>query len=110
MIGETQKIEILQKLVQILKVLPETSNINDISNMTNIPTSTIQRYLNRDDYFKELIEYRLMSEEDVIITKEIVIKWLRQAKTNGLKKGGKKSQAMFGYAKADDGTFIGHGK
>ena len=110
MVNELQKIEILRKLMVILKELSTSKNIKEISEKTNIPTSTIQRYLNREDYFNELIKYNLMKQDDVEKIQVIVEKWLRQAKQNGLKDGGKKSQAMFGYAKADNGTFIGRGK
>ncbi len=110
MVSLEQKLEILKKLKQILRELPTSNNINEISKRIKIPTSTIQRYLNREDYFEELTEFKLMKPEEVEELKKVVVIWLRQAKEDGLKQGGKKSQAMFGYSKASDGTFIGRGK
>ena len=45
-----QEIEMLKRLSLILKELQNSKTIRDISEKTGIPTSTIQKYLNKKEY------------------------------------------------------------
>ncbi len=110
MVSRAQRIEILEKLSTILREMKTCSNINEISERTGIPTSTIQRYLNRPDYFQELSSNGLLKPEDVPKALEFTKEWLVKAKQEGLKKGGTTSQERHGYAKGEGGHFRGSGR
>lgn len=109
MVSNAQKIEMLEKLSRILREMKTCSNISEISERTGIPTSTIQRYLNRPDYFQELSSNGLLKPENVPKALEFTRDWLIQAKQAGLKKGGETSQDRHGYAKGEGGHFKGSG-
>ncbi|MEE3343194.1 MAG: hypothetical protein VZS44_03800 [Bacilli bacterium] len=104
MFNEKQSIERLNKIKAILEVIWESDNIKDISNKTKIATSSIQRYLNNDDLLREAGA----DDKDILKIK----KWLLNAKMNGLSKGGKKTQSIYGdsYTRIGDGKFSGIGK
>lgn len=105
MINAEQHLRMLEKLSDILKALPNSKNINEVSKKTNIPTSTIQRYLNRKDLILELTNY------DIKLTTEILEKiheWLKKAKKEGNQKGGVTSQTMYHYSKDKYGKFNGN--
>lgn len=100
MISDEQRIAMLNKMSKILSVLPECSSIGEVSNATGIPTSTIQRYLNRKDLLEEVIGETLCEEFFPKIQE-----WLANAKMNGLINGGKVSQERHGYLKDEIGKF-----
>lgn len=105
MISAEQHLKMLEKMSAILKALPDSKNINEVSEKTNIPTSTIQRYLNREDLILAVTEY------DVKLTAEILEKnreWLNNAKKDGNKKGGILSQTMYQFSKDESGKFNGN--
>lgn len=110
MLSEDQKFEQLRKLFLILEALPSCENIGEISEKTNIPTSTIQRYLNDESKFIDL--YAQESDEvsklaKAQLTYEKVQAYLKKAKANGHSKGGKNSQLLHGYDKDEQGRFKG---
>ena len=105
MINAEQHLKMLEKLSNILKALPDSKNINEVSKKTNIPTSTIQRYLNREYLILTLTNY------DRKLTTEILEKnreWLKNAKKEGNQKGGVISQAMYQFSKDESGKFNGN--
>ena len=53
-VSDEQRKEILGKLSSILRAMKTCSSIKEVEEITGIPSSTIQRYLSREDYFKEL--------------------------------------------------------
>lgn len=109
MVSKEQKEEMLRKLLEILRNLSTSNSIKEISEKTKIPTSTIQRYLNK----KELI-YEVLKESNCAEFAEQTIKeieaWLQNNKTEGLKRGGTTSQERHGYSKDETGHFIGSRK
>ncbi len=107
MVSESQRMEMLQKLSSILQEMKHCSNISEISEKTGIPTSTIQRYLNRPDYFMELSQVGLLSRENVTKAFLFTKDWLTTAKKEGLRKGGKTSQERHGFSKGSCGHFSG---
>ena len=104
MVSKEQKIKMLNNLSEIIKVLPTSSNINEIHQQTGISTSTIQRYLNRKDLLLDLIGDDTICEEIFQVHQE----WLKSAKKEGLQKGGRVSQERYGYLKEEDGKFRGN--
>lgn len=113
MLSEEQRIEKLRKLSFILKVLPDCKSIGEISEKTNIPTSTIQRYLNDKKMFMELFiqDIKVLQKiEEAEQTYGKVQEFLRKSKEEGLSKGGKKSQELYGYEKDEYGKFRGSKK
>lgn len=106
MTSEEQKITMIKKLKDILSVMSNTSSIKEISNLTKIPTSTIQRYLNRKDLLSELLNDETLCEEVFKNNQE----WLKNAKEEGLKRGGKNSQLNNDYTKDELGKFTGSKK
>lgn len=104
MLSEEQQIERLIKIRNIIEVLIDSKNINEISKKTKIPTSTIQRYLNNHELLKGIG----FSDEDI---GRINI-WLQNARTEGLSRGGKTSQARYkdNYSRLSDGKFSGRKK
>lgn len=105
MINAELHLRMLEKMSQILEALPTSKNINEISQKTNIPTSTIQRYLSREDLILTLTNY------DLKLTTEIMQKnkeWLQRAKKEGTQKGGKISQEMYHFSKDESGKFNGN--
>ena len=109
MVSNAQKLEMLQKLSTILREMKTCTNISEVSERTGIPTSTIQRYLNRPDYFQELSSNGLLKPENVPKALEFTKEWLVRAKQEGLKRGGETSQDRHGYAKGKGGHFKGSG-
>lgn len=110
MLSNEQRLERLKKLSNILKVLPECSSIGAISNKTNIPTSTIQRYLNNKEIFLELYLEEEKTTQNFKAGEEAFLhaqKFLLESKKAGLSKGGTKSQELYGYEKNSDGKFKG---
>ncbi|MBQ8131061.1 MAG: hypothetical protein IJ193_01055 [Bacilli bacterium] len=110
MVSNAQKREMLEKLSTILREMQTCTNIPEISEKTGIPTSTIQRYLNRPDYFMELSDAGLLSRENVPKALEFTRDWLTTAKQNGLQKGGQTSQEKHGFSKGEGGHFKGSGR
>ena len=101
MLSRKQEIERLNKIANIMLVMEHTNNISEISRLTGISTSSIQRYLNN----YELLREAGLKDEDILNIKE----WLSNAKRNGLSRGGKTSQKKYGdsYSRLNDGKFSG---
>ena len=78
----------LDKLSIILKELPTSNSIRDISKKTDIPTSTIQSYLHNDKLICELLGMDIDSKDykDFISTLQ---EWLARAKKEGPSYGNK---------------------
>ena len=55
MISNAQQIERLNKVKQIISALPTCNTIGEINQITDISTSSIQRYLNKH----ELIQHHI---------------------------------------------------
>lgn len=110
MVSDEQRKEILGKLSNILRAMKTCSSIKEVEEMTGIPSSTIQRYLSREDYFKELAGEGLLSSENVPKALKYTQDWLKTSKRAGLSRGGKTSQERHGFQKTEDGKFNGHSK
>lgn len=96
MLSEKQRRGIIKDLSIILKEMPNSKNIEEISKKTGIPRSTIQRYLNRKDYFVELINYNFINSQKTLeLLFEEVQKWLVDSKNRGRSKGGITSQHKY---------------
>lgn len=106
MISEEQKTTMLKKLKDILSVMNNTGSIKEISDLTKIPTSTIQRYLNRKDLLLELLNDDVLCEKVFKNNQE----WLKKSKEEGLKRGGENSQINNYYIKDELGRFNGNKK
>lgn len=90
----------IHKVIELYKKYKnEIKNIKQLSNITSIPTSTLQRYLNND-----ISKYISKEEYDEIQ------KWLQNAKQEGLSRGGINSQLNNGYTKDEIGRFNGKKK
>ena len=103
-----QEIKMLKNLSDILKLLPTTKSIKEISEKTGIPTSTIQRYLNSKELIIKLLEQEKIENYGKIF--ETIQTWLHQAKVEGNKKGGLISQEKHSYSKNETGQFNGNNK
>ena len=110
MVSDEQRKEILGKLSNILRAMKTCSSIKEVEEITGIPSSTIQRYLSREDYFKELAGEGLLSPENVPKALKYTQDWLKTSKRAGLSRGGKTSQEKYGFQKTEDGKFNGHSK
>jgi hypothetical protein len=109
MLSIEQRLEILKKLSIILKELPNCNSIGEISKKTQIPKSTIQRYLNNKSIFIELFEEKSDFEymKKALVAYEASQQFLFESKKSGLSKGGLKSQELHGYVKDESGKFHG---
>ena len=88
-----------EKIKIALERYKEAKNLSDLSKLTGIPTSSLQRYLKDDS--KKLVGQAEYGK---------IVEWLSNAKLNGLKNGGKKSQNTHGFSKDENGHFLGSGK
>lgn len=109
MLSKKQRLERLQNFSKILVALPNCNSIGEISEVTKIPTNTIQRYLNDKKLYEEFFLEAGIVKEDMEVDEvfERIQNDLKEYKQNGLSKGGKKSQELHGYAKDENGKFIG---
>lgn len=121
MVSEKQRIEMLRKLSSILMVLNSCHNIDEITRKTGIPSSTVQRYLNRKDLLFGLLKDEGLFEttfqksqtaipntyQFVEQTFEQNKEWLQNSKKEGLSRGGLESQRKYGYSKNEVGKFNG---
>lgn len=107
MVSDEQRKEILGKLSKILRAMKVCSSIKEVEEQTGIPSSTIQRYLGREDYFRELAGEGLLSPDNVPKALQFTRDWLQTSKQSGLRKGGLTSQERHGYQKTKDGKFNG---
>ena len=105
MVSNEQRIEMLRKLALILETMKSCESIAEISEKTSIPTSTVQRYLNRKDLLIELLG-NINTTNEVFEQNQI---WLKKAYASGHKKGGLVSQERHGYEKGETGRFSGSG-
>ena len=101
MLSEEQLRIKIERVKKELEAINMCKNIREISEMTGIPTSTIQRDLNN----KNLI-VSLTSEELFDSLQE----WLKIAKQFGTINGGKNSQELHGFEKDSEGHFKGSKK
>lgn len=85
-----------EKINIVLNNYYKVSNIRELSELVNISTSSIQRYL------KEAKDYVSESEYQRIKL------WLQNAKSEGLSRGGINSQLNNGYTKDEEGKFNGN--
>lgn len=104
-----QELKMLKNTALILSLLPFTSSIGEISERTDIKSSTIQRYLNNEDLIKRVLEITKSSEsyEDISVR---IKEWLSNSKKNGNQRGGLKSQSLYSFSKDNEGRFLGSGK
>lgn len=109
-VSDEQRKEILGKMSKILRAMKTCSSIKEVEEQTGIPSSTIQRYLGREDYFRELAGAGLLSPNNVPKALEFTRDWLQTSKQAGNRRGGKTSQERHGYQKTNDGKFNGHTK
>lgn len=107
MLGVKQKIVMLEKLSLILVEMKTCRRIQEISVRTGIPTSTIQRYLQRDDLLLCLLDYDTRVCSAFRLQIDI---WLKNAKVAGNQLGGVVTQNKHGYQKEKSGKFSGIGR
>ena len=79
-----------------IKNYKKVNNLNELSALLDISTSSLQRYLSEDSK-------KIVSEKEYLEIK----KWLINAKREGLKTGGTTSQALYNYLKDESGKFNG---
>lgn len=101
MVSIEQRRIMLEKLSCILKKMRECRSIDEISRCTGIPSSTIQRYLNREDLLAELFCDGVVCEATTFYIKS----WLARAKKEGVSRGGKQSQKRYSYQRKKNGQF-----
>ena len=107
MLSVSQRIAMLEKLSMILIEMKSCSCIQEISERTGIPASTIQRYLQREDLLLILFEYNT----SVCAAFRLQINlWLKNAKETGNQLGGEVTQKKYGYQKVKSGNFNGIGR
>lgn len=105
-LSEEQRIDMLNNFKKILlSIQGGAKNISDVSKDTDIPKSTIQRWLKRDDFYLDV--YGLNDCIGNLPTQQDVENWLQNAKSVGNKKGGLTSQEIYGYSKNSLGKFSG---
>ena len=107
MLGIKQKVVMLEKLSLILVEMKTCRRIQEISEKTGIPTSTIQRYLQRDDLLLCLFDYDTRVCSAFRLQIDI---WLKNAKVAGNQLGGVVTQKKHGYQKEKSGKFSGIGR
>lgn len=107
MLGVKQRIIMLEKLSFILVEMKSCKRICEISEKTGIPTSTIQRYLQRDDLLLCLFDYDMKVCSAFRLQIDI---WLQNAKVAGNQLGGVVTQEKHGYQKEKSGKFSGIGR
>lgn len=110
MLSEQQIIEIMSKMSTILRATKSCKSIGEISKQTGLPTSTIQRYLNKKEYYELLVENGALKRENLDKAMEATKKWLQDSKQAGLKSGGLTTQKRHGYTKRLDGKFNGQSR
>ncbi len=106
-VSDEQKIKMLKKLSAMLAAMKGCQSIQEISNCTAIPTSTIQRYLNKKDLLLELVSYNQDLCDEIFEQNQL---WLKRANTLGKQKGGSTTQARYGFEKKEFGKFNGSRK
>lgn len=85
-----------EKRLLAIKSYKKVNNLNELSALLDMSTSSLQRYLNEDSK-------KFVSEKGYLEIK----KWLINAKHEGLKAGGTTSQALYNYLKDESGKFDG---
>ena len=85
-----------EKRLLAIKSYKKVNNLNELSVLLDMSTSSLQRYLNEDSK-------KFVSEKEYLEIK----KWLINAKHEGLKAGGTTSQALYNYLKDESGKFDG---
>ncbi len=94
---EEKAVKIKYVLEEFRKYKNEIINLKELSNLTSISTSSLQRYLKED-------MLRYVSKEEY---QEIEL-WLQNAKKDGLSRGGTNSQINNSYTKDEIGRFNGN--
>ena len=110
LVSDAQRLEILQKMSLIISNIKTCNSIKELSDVTGIPSSTIQRYLNRKDYFEELAKEGILKKENVDVALDYTKGWLEKSKEEGVKRGGKSSQEKYSFKKDNEGKFRGSGR
>lgn len=110
MVSEEQQKQILEKMSKILTAIKAYKSIPEVSEATGIPESTVQRYLNKQEYYVALAQNGILKTENLDKAIDYVSDWLKESKKAGLKKGGKISQEKYGFEKDDEGKFSGHSR
>lgn len=103
-----QELAMLNKVKLILSLYQNTSSIREISEQTNIPTSTIQRYLNNEELIREVLTITKSKESYEELSLKIK-EWLKKSKAEGHKRGGVNSQNLHSFSKDEEGKFLGSG-
>lgn len=85
-----------EKRMLAIKNYKKVNNLNELSALLDISTSSLQRYLNEDSK-------GLVSEKEYLEIK----KWLINAKREGLKTGGTTSQELYNFLRDESGKFNG---
>lgn len=106
--SKEQEIRMLKDLTTIIELLPTTNSIKEISEITEIPTSTIQRYLNKKELIIKILEKEKF--EDYYGLFEYIDNWLKNSKIEGNRKGGVISQERHSYSKDEVGKFTGNNR
>lgn len=108
MLSKAQKLKMIENLIKVLRELPTSNSIKEISEKTNIPTSNIQRYLNDEKLIEEALNE--MKEGNYKEWLLVIRKWLENSKKSGNRRGGRNSQTLHSFLKDEDGKFLGSGK
>lgn len=98
MTSNEQERKMIERLNVILKNYHNYKSIRELSDYLNIPTSTIQRDLNKSKL--------IISTKGLKIYNDVQ-EWLMNSKKIGLSRGGKKSQEMYIYKRDNIGKYDG---
>lgn len=96
---KSKQLEMLDKLSNILAVLPITRSIREINKLTNIPQTTISNYLHNKILISELLGLDEI-EEDYQELFILIDKWLKRAKLEGPYKGVEVINTRYGYSQS----------
>lgn len=97
MLSKEQAAEKEKKILKCVRTfLKSNGNIQEVSKITGIPTSSVQRYLNE----KETILERLGND-----IYEAVQEQLRLNKEEGLSRGGKVTTSRYSYLRDNSGKY-----
>jgi hypothetical protein len=102
MISQEQEIKINEKILKVVKAFLETKgSMEEISKITEISSSSVQRYLNDEVRITNLLGKETYDE---------IVKIIEENKLNGLKKGGTISTSKNEPIRDENGHFIGNKK
>jgi hypothetical protein len=102
MISREQEIKINENVLKVVKAFLKTKgSMEEISEITEIPSSSVQRYLNDEVRIKSLLGKETYDE---------IVKIKEENKLKGLKKGGIISTSKNEPIRDENGHFIGNKK